>query len=290
MSPEPVPGWPASRLAEGPVWDAQAGQLVWVDTPGGMLHRGDPVRGECLCSHVGAPVSVAIPRRDGGWLLGKADGLYHWDADTGLGERWVAIEEDRPGSRLNDGACDPAGRLWVGTMAADDAPGEAGLYRVDPDGDVRKMLDGVTISNGLGWSPDGTRFYYVDPPTGRVETFAFDAADGELGARETFVTFAPDDGGPDGLAVDAEGAIWVAMWGGGSVRRYTADGDLERVVELPVENVTSCAFGGVDGRTLFITTAQSDRGTTTDAGDPGPGHLFRYETWVTGAPVTPFAG
>ncbi len=165
----PVAGWPASRLAEGPVWDDDTGQLVWVDVTGGMVHRGDPIGGTCACADVGAPVSLAVPRRHGGWLIGKADGLHRWDPASGLGERWVAIEDDMPGNRLNDGACDPAGRLWVGTMADDAAPGAGALYRVDADGGVARMLDGVTISNGLGWSPDGTRFYYIDTPTRRVE-------------------------------------------------------------------------------------------------------------------------
>lgn len=286
----PVAGWPASRLAEGPVWDDSSGQLLWVDVPGGMVHRGDPVGGTCVCADVGAPVSLAVARRDGGWLIGKADGLYRWDPGSGLGQRWVAIEADRPENRLNDGACDPAGRLWVGTMASDAATGAGALYRVDADGVVARMLDGVTISNGLGWSPDGARFYYVDTPTGRVDTFAFDVAGGELGQRETFIAFTSDDGDPDGLAVDAEGAIWVAMWGGGTVRRYTPDGVLDHVVELPAANVTSCAFGGQDGTTLFVTTAQADGGTTTEAGEPGPGHVFAYPTRVAGAPVTRFAG
>jgi sugar lactone lactonase YvrE len=156
---------------------------------------------------------------------------------------------------MNDGACDRAGRFWAGTMALDERPGAGALYRLDRDGRVETMLRPVTISNGIDWTGDDRRMYFIDSPTQSVDLFDFDATTGAIANRRTFVRIPPDAGVPDGLTVDAGEGVWVALWGGGAVHRYTPDGALDCVVRLPVTHPTSCAFGGDDLRDLYITTA-----------------------------------
>ncbi len=184
--------------------------------------------------------------------------------------------------RLNDGACDPAGRFWVGSMALDERPGAAALYRFTPGDGLEQVLDGVGLSNGIGWSPDGERMYYIDSLTYRVDVFDFDVAAGTISGRRPFVSVDPSDGIPDGLVVDDEGGVWVALFGGGAVRRYTPDGALDRVLELPVEKVTACCLGGDDGRSLYVTTA------SLGVDDPLAGSVFVARVDVPGPPARPF--
>ena len=194
---------------------------------------------------------------------------------------------DEPGVRMNDGGCDPQGRFWCGTMAYDARPGGGSLYRVEPDGSFATALAGVTISNGLGWSADGASAFYVDSPAGGIDSFAFDGARGELGERRRFAEIESHLGLPDGIAVDAEGGVWVALWDGGEVRRYAADGSLDAVVPLPCGRVTACAFGGDDLAELFITTSRLE---LAEGVDPQGGSLFHCEPGVRGQPVLEFAG
>ena len=176
--------------------------------------------------------------------------------------------------RSNDGACDAAGRFWIGTMALDLTPGAGALYCYD--GKLRRVLDGVTLSNGLGWTRDDTQMYYIDSTEQRVDVFDFELASGQLDKRRPFVSIDRSDGIPDGLTVDHEGGVWVALYGGSCVRRYDERGRLDAVVEVPAENVTSCCFGGDDGRSLFVTTAAPDGNVyVTQPGVSGPSaHVF----------------
>ena len=188
--------------------------------------------------------------------------------------------------RMNDGGCDPDGRFYCGSMAYDETPGAGSLYRLDPDGTTTVVLSGVTISNGLAWSPDGTRAYYVDTPTRRVDVFDYDPGTGLTGRRPWAVV--PDGPGvPDGLTVDADGGVWTALWGGGAVCRFTGAGQLDGVVELPVPRVTACAFGGPALTTLYVTTSRLQ--TDTDR-YPAAGAVFAVDVGVRGLPVRPFAG
>jgi sugar lactone lactonase YvrE len=190
-----------------------------------------------------------------------------------------------PGVRMNEGGCDPDGRFWCGSMAYDQQPGAASLYRLDPDGTVTVAVGGVTISNGLEWSPDGSLAYYDDTPTHQIAVFDY-AAESGLTGRRTFVQLADDDN-PDGLTVDAEGAVWVALYGAGVIRRYTADGRLDGVVEVPAAQVTACTFGGPRLDRLYITTSREN--LPPDA-DPLAGALFAVAPGVAGRPVREFAG
>jgi sugar lactone lactonase YvrE len=185
---------------------------------------------------------------------------------------------------MNEGGCDPDGRFYCGSMAYDKRPGGAAIYRLDPDLSVRVVVEGVTISNGLEWSPDGTLAYYNDTDTFRVDVFDYDREAGLTGRRPFAETGLAR---PDGLTVDAEGGVWVALSNGGAVRRYTPEGALDEVVELPVTKVTACTFGGPKLDELFITTSREG----LEPGDEPPaGSLFRAAVGVEGLPVREFAG
>jgi sugar lactone lactonase YvrE len=183
---------------------------------------------------------------------------------------------------MNDGACDRAGRFFAGTMAEDEATPAGALYRLDPDHVVTRLVAGVTVSNGIGWSPDERLMYYVDSPTRRVDVFDYDPATGAIEGRRPFASLPPGDAVPDGLTVDAEGGVWVALWGGSAVHRYDRAGRLDRVLEIPSVNVTSCAFGGAGLDQLYVTAAAGPGETE--------GALYRWPAGVPGQPAHPYRG
>ncbi|AXB42894.1 SMP-30/gluconolactonase/LRE family protein [Amycolatopsis albispora] len=264
---------------EGPVWWQDT--LVWVDMLAGDVLSMDST-GQVTRAHVGSVAAALRPRRSGGWVLATERGFALADELTGpitpLGPLWI---DD--GIRMNDGGCDPDGRFYCGSMAYDARPGAGALFRLDPGGDVERVLGGVTISNGFAFSPDGTTAYYVDTPTGRIDAFDYSSQDGLTGRRE-FVKVEPP-GDPDGITVDAEGGVWVALWGGSAVRRYDAGGVLDAVIDLPVSQVTACTFGGPGLTRLYITTSQQDA-----APDHRAGAVFAAEPGVAGLPALTFAG
>jgi sugar lactone lactonase YvrE len=274
---------PLVHHGEGPVWSRRWGGLRWVDMLAGdvMSLRDD---GEVERRHVSDVVAVLRPRSSGGAVLGIERGFALEDADgtiTRLGELW----EDA-GVRMNEGACDPDGRFYCGSMATDRRAGGGSVYRLDPGGEVSVVLPEVTISNGLAWSPDGALAYYVDTETYRVDLLDYDPVDG-LSGRRPFVEVTPAHGRPDGLTVDAEGGVWVALNGGGAVHRYDPSGVLDEVVEVPARKVTACTFGGGSLESLFITTSREHLAAGED---PLAGSLFQADTGVTGLPVHEFAG
>jgi sugar lactone lactonase YvrE len=191
---------------------------------------------------------------------------------------------------MNDGKCDERGRFWAGTMACDARPGRGALYRLDPAYSVSCVLRGLSIPNGVDWSSDGRTMYFADSGERRIDCFDWDAETGTIAGRRPFVGFGRDEGVPDGLTVDAEGYLWVAMWGGWCVRRYAPDGQLARVVEVPVARVSSCAFGGPDLRDLYITTASGGLDAAERERQPDAGGVFRLRTDVSGRPPNSFAG
>jgi sugar lactone lactonase YvrE len=275
-----------ASLGEGPVWDAATNQLVWVDIDLGTVHRFRPGDQQTTAIHVGQEVGCAVPRAGGGLMLAMRDGFAALPRDGRSAELVAAVESDRPGSRMNDGACDGRGRFWAGTMSRTGGSCDAGLYRLDPDLRVMRVLGGVSVSNGIGWSPDHRSMYYVDSPLGRVDVFDFDIDTGALAGRRTLVDVPSEHGMPDGLAVDAEGFVWLALFGGGAVQRFGPDGRPDGRLELPVSRVTSCCFGDPDLSTLYITTAS--RGG--EPPEPLAGALFACRPDVAGLPATPFAG
>jgi sugar lactone lactonase YvrE len=277
-----------ARLGEGPIWDVETGELVWVDILGRRVHRYRPDDGATRAFATPSDVGAVALRADGGLVLALADGFWACASDgTGL-HRVATLPGEPEGTRMNDGAVDPAGRFWAGTMASDGRPGMGSLYRLDADGSVTTILRGVGTSNGIDWSPDSRSMYYIDTPTHRVDVFDFDVATGELDGRRPLVTM--DDASPDGMTVDAEGCLWVATWGGASVRRYTPGGALDRVVRLPVSQVTSCAFGGSALDQLYVTSAWDGLTEDARAAEPEAGSLFRAEPGMRGRPPFRFAG
>ncbi|MFD7246129.1 SMP-30/gluconolactonase/LRE family protein [Streptomyces massasporeus] len=240
-----------AELGEGPTWDAATGRLLWIDILGSRLHTYDPATGRRAVRRTEQHIGAVKPRAGGGLVLNLRDGVGLLDPDGGF--RWLH-HDPVPGRRANDAAVAPDGTLWTGTMRYDEAPGGGTLSRVTGDGSVDVVLDDVAVSNGTGWSPDGRLMYYIDSPTRRIDVF--DHADGRITGRRALAEIEEDAGFPDGLTVDAEGCVWVALWQGSAVRRYTPDGELDRVIELPVPLVTACAFGGADLSDLYITTAR----------------------------------
>ena len=271
--------------AEGPCWAASWGGLRWVDMlAGDVLSLGED--GRVLRAHVGDVVACVRPRATGGAILAVERGVALEDPDGTVHPAELLWQS--PDVRMNEGGIGPDGAFWVGSMAYDQAPGAAALYRVAPDLAWEPVLTEVTISNGIVWSPDGTLAYYNDTPTGKVDVFDW-SADGGLRNRRTFVVPRLDDGEahPDGLTVDAEGAVWVALHGAGQVHRYTADGALDTVVEVGARQTTACCLGGEDLRTLYITTSRENLAADEE---PAAGSLFAVRVAVPGLPVLPFAG
>ncbi|HYB86773.1 MAG TPA: SMP-30/gluconolactonase/LRE family protein [Streptosporangiaceae bacterium] len=272
---------PRAALGEGPCWEAAEGALYWTDIPARRVHRL-AADGTHTSWDAGQPVGAVVPRAGGGLALAAKDGFWALDPATGGLALLAHVEADVPGNRMNDGACDGAGRFFAGTMAEDESPGAGTLYRLDPDHAVTPMLPGVSISNGIGWSPDESLMYYVDSLAHSLDIFDYDPASGAIANRRVLASIGDGEAIPDGLAVDSRGDIWVAVWGGSAVLRYGPDGRLKQTLEIPAAHVTSCAFGGPGLATLYITTA--------DGPGRGAGALFACQTGATGLPASPFRG
>jgi sugar lactone lactonase YvrE len=272
---------PMSSLGEGPIWDARDQSLYWVDIPASRIHQ-IAADGSLRSWDTGQPVGTVVPRASGGLVVAVRDGFMALDPETGELTMLAEVERDRPDNRMNDGACDRAGRFYAGTMADDESPAAGALYRLDPDLSVTRLLTGVGISNGIGWSPDERLMYYIDSHAHRVDVFDYDPATGEIDGRRPFA--AVGDGGvvPDGLTVDADGGVWVAVWGGYAVLHHDPAGKVTGSVDVPAARVSSCVFGAPGLDRLYITTAAG----------PGEsaGALFVCEPGVTGQPSHPFRG
>lgn len=270
---------------EGPCWSESWGGLRWVDMlAGDVLSFGEAGRIERR--HVGDVVACVRPRAAGGAVLAVETGVALEDPD-GTVRPPVPLWE--PGAvRMNEGGVGPDGAFYVGSMAWDQAEGAATLYRVQPGLRWEPVLEGVTVSNGIGWSPDGSRAYYNDTPTGKIDVLDWTPAGG-LTNRRTFVVPELEEGDvhPDGLTVDSEGAVWVALHGAGRVHRYTASGELDTVVEVGARQSTACCLGGDDLRTLYITTSRENLRADEE---PAAGSLFSVRVDVPGLPVLPFGG
>lgn len=274
---------PVAFHAEGPVWATSWGGLRFVDMFAGdvlAVHTGADISRR----HVGTIAAAVRPRRGGGAVIAVERGFV-LEEPTGQLNALPQLWAD-PTLRMNEGGCDPDGRFYCGSTAYDQAQGRGSLYRLDAQGTASLQLAGVTISNGLGWSPDGSVAYYADTATRRVDMFDY-SREGGLTSRRPFVAIADGAGGPDGLTVDAEGSVWVALYGGSAVHRYRPDGVLDGVVELPVTNVTACTFGGDGLDELFITTSREHLAAGVQ---PSAGSLYTCRPGVVGLPVLPFAG
>jgi sugar lactone lactonase YvrE len=279
-----------SEVAEGPVWDTSRGLLWWVDIPVGQVHAVDPSTGARTWFDVGDPVGAVGLTGSGGLVLALVDGFALTGAD---GQNLTRLPGfiDRTAVRFNDGKPDPWGNFCAGTMAWDETGNPPGsLYRLSPDGTVTELFGDVGLSNGLDWTDDRRLFYYADSNIGRVDLFDTHPDTGALSGRRPFVTVPEADYVPDGLTLDAEGCLWLAVWESGELRRFTPDGRLDTVVRLPARQVTSAAFGGPDLGTLYITTARQGYTDADRREQPHAGDIFACTPGVTGRPPNLFRG
>ncbi len=264
--------------AEGPFWHDD--RLGWVDIMAGRLwvagYDGTALT-EPSSYDAGRPLGAAVPHTEGGWVLAAGAGFCRLGEDGTLTPLTGDLA-DASAVRMNDGKCDPAGRFWAGTMDYEESRPIASLLVFD--GEARTVLDGVTISNGLAWAADRRTMYYIDTPTGRVDAFDYDEATGTVSHRRPVVEV--EGGHPDGMTLDDEGFLWVALWGGGAVHRYDPEGRLAATVRLPVTNVSSCCFGGPGGATLFVTTSRHGLTPERRDAEPDAGRIFRVDPGVTG--------
>jgi sugar lactone lactonase YvrE len=270
------------ELGEGPSWEVATGRLSFVDILAGRVYVADPERVVDVLE-VGAHVGAALPAAGGGYLVVRRDGFVRLESD-GTEEPLALPLRDQPELRFNDGKCDPTGRAWAGTMPYEQSVGRGVLYRLQ-GGEAIEAVTGVGLSNGLGWSPDSRTMYFIDTRAARIEAFDFDVASGTLGARRTLVDLAGAEGMPDGMCVDDEGCLWVAMWDGWEVRRYAPDGRQVGSARLPVGRPTSCCF--VDD-VLVITSAAHGLGDRDLAGQPHAGAVFAIRPGVSGPGATPW--
>lgn len=278
-------------VGEAPFWDGRTYTLTWVDILAGTVHSYRPASDGTLKTHtIGQEVGAAVPRTAGGLVLAVRDGIVTLDPSSGILEAVAPIEADNPDNRMNDAACDPMGRLWAGTCAFDLTHANGALYRVEADGEYMTSLDHVTLSNGIAWSPHGRLMYYTDSLTQRVDVFDYDLESGSATHRRPFVEIPADAGLPDGLTVDSEGGVWVALWDGGALRRYDAAGILDRTLELPVQKVTNCVFGGPDLETLYITTGAIGLTDADLRAQPHAGSVFSCRPGVAGLSGNFFGG
>lgn len=279
-----------AQLGEGPVWDEASSQLVWVDIIACSVHRFTPDTGADETTDVGQPVSSVATRTAPGLVLAMRDGFGVLDTGTGDLQMIAGAEAHVTGNRMNDGKCDSAGRFWAGTMAFDQAPAAGALYRLNRDHSVETMIQDVSISNGLCWSTDDRSMYYIDSPTQGVDVFDFDLASGGLSNRRRVIDIPKEAGLPDGMTIDEQGFLWVALYGGGVVRRYSPEGELDRTVKLPAAQITSCTFGGSDFGDLYITSATQELSEPSLDAQPHAGALFVCRPGPTGLPANRYAG
>lgn len=278
---------PVSHHGEGPFWDASTSRILFMDVLVGDIIAVDSTGG-LTRYEVPSPVATVVRRRRaGGFVIATGDGLITADDELATFQQIVRII-DAPTIRTNDGGCDPLGGFVIGTMSYDEQRGAGTVYRVAPDHQVVELLSPVSISNGVQWSTDGTRVYYIDTPTRRVDAFDVDPETGSWTGRRTQIDVSDSPGYPDGLAIDEENGLWVAMWGGGAINHYDATGRLVERIALPgITQASSCAFGGDERNMLYITTSRQG---LPDDQEPSAGALFVVHTDSRGAIATEFAG
>ena len=278
-------------LGEGPVWDARARRLYWVDIKGRRLAWLEPADGRTGGVDLDRQVTAVAPRLGGPGLVAATEtGVGVLDPASGVYDQRVDPESDRPHNRANDGNVDLAGRFWFGTMDDRERGAAGALYRLDPDWTCTRILDGLGISNTLVCSPDGAILYVADSLAGTIDSLAIDPVTGAAGQRRPFISTKGQGCAPDGSAVDVDGCVWNAQWGGARIVRYAPDGSVDRVVAMPVDQPSSCAFGGDDLATLYITTARKGLTDETLARQPLAGSLLSMRPGVTGLRLPPFGG
>ncbi|SDO19236.1 SMP-30/gluconolactonase/LRE family protein [Alkalicoccus daliensis] len=272
-----------ARLAEGPFWDKEQQQLIWVDIEGKTVNFLDPL-GENEAHPVEQRVGVAVLSEKGYLYLGMDHGFYRYDRESRKLTQISDPEEELPGNRFNDGKCDPLGNFWAGTMVLEGEEGNASLYKMDTQETVTTEITDLTISNGLVWDEKKELMYFIDTPTHQIRAYPFDFNRGVINGEAKIVFEVPDDfGHPDGMTMDREGMLWVAFFDGGCVRRIDPEeGKVLEKIDVPASNVTSCCFGGSEMDELFITTAREGKSEEELAEEPHAGGIFRVKPGVKG--------
>ena len=279
-----------SIIGESPSWDLARRALYWVDIKRPAVFRWEPELGQTGHWPMPKPIGCVAPAKSERLIFADAEGPGFLDLSSGEIVRIASPEEDMPLNRFNDGKIDRAGRFWAGTMD-DQCRGPTGsLYRLDANLSIHRMVTGFICSNGMGWSPDNQIMYFTDSMVRTIWAYDYELSTGELGARRVFAQLSDGDGMPDGLTVDSEGGVWVAIWDGWRVVRYLPSGAIDKEIPLPIQRPTSCTFGGADLKTLFVTSACLDLSWQSLRAGSLAGALFAIRTEVVGLPETDFAG
>jgi len=276
-------------LGEGPLWDAARGRMCWVDIRRSTMHWLEHGNGRTGAWQLRSRVSAMAMRKGGELLLATEHGFATFNPDTAKMELVHHPEPDRKWNRPNDGHSDAKGRFWVGTMDDRQKTRSGAVYRLDPDWSCTRVLDGLGIPNTVLLTPDCRQFYLADSRENELYRFDVDSS-GTLGERRTFAATKMGNATPDGSALDVQGYLWNAQWGGWRVVRYAPDGSVDKIVRMPVEQPTSCAFGGDDLTTLYVTSARDGLSPEALEGQPLAGSLFAFRPGVKGAPIVPFGG
>ncbi|MCY1723446.1 SMP-30/gluconolactonase/LRE family protein [Prolixibacteraceae bacterium Z1-6] len=279
-----------SELGEGAIWNYKTGELMWINIKGKILNFYNPLTANNKEMLTGQMIGTVVPSESGDVLVALQNGIYALNVKTGSKKLLIDPEADLPNNRFNDGKCDPAGRFWAGTMSTADEKNAGALYRFDPDTTIHTMIENVSISNGIVWSADKTKMYYIDTPTQKVMGYNYDNETGEISNPKTAVEVPSEMGFPDGMTIDEEGNIWVALWGGAAVACWNPEsGELIRTIDVPAKNVTSCAFGDDDLGTLYITTAREATSDEDLVKYPNAGGVFKIRPGVKGVEAFFFA-
>ncbi len=280
-----------SALGEGAIWNYKTGELIWVNITDKILNFYNPKLKNNKEMLTGQMIGTVVPAESGKMIVALENGLYQLDPKSGSKILIANPEENIPGNRFNDGKCDPAGRFWAGTMSTEGKQQAGALYRLNADSSVHKMIDNVGTSNGIVWSLDYTKMYYIDTPTRKVMAWDYNSETGEISNPKTAIEVPQEMGYPDGMTIDADGNVWIALWGGAAVACWNPEsGELLRTIDVPAKNVTSCAFGDEDLGTLYITTAR--QGTSDEELEkfPHAGGVFKTRPGVKGVEAFFFKG
>lgn len=280
-----------SALGEGAIWNYKTGELIWVNITDKILNFYNPKLKNNKEMFTGQMIGTVVPNESGKMMIALENGFYQFDPETGSKNLIANPEENISGNRFNDGKCDPAGRFWAGTMSTEGKSQAGALYRLNADGSVHKMIDNVGTSNGIVWSLDHTKMYYIDTPTRKVMAWDYNNETGEISNPKTAIEVPQKMGYPDGMTIDADGNVWIALWGGSAVGCWNpVTGELLQTIDVPAKNVTSCAFGDEDLGTLYITTAR--QGTSDEELEkfPHAGGVFKTRPGVKGVEAFFFKG
>ncbi|WP_430412112.1 SMP-30/gluconolactonase/LRE family protein [Kordia sp.] len=273
----------AAALGEGAIWNHETNELYWIDIEGKSLNMLDPKTKQNRSFSTASQIGTVVPKNKDEALIALVDGIYTMNLNTGQTKVFADMKEALTGCRLNDGKCDPAGRFWVGSMNWQQEKGKATLFSVQNDGSVTTKIDSVTISNGIVWTKDKKTMYYIDTPTSQIKAYDYDNATGNISNERVAVEVASDLGFPDGMTIDEEDMLWVGMWNGNAVIRFNpTTGKMLQKIEVPAHNITSCAFGGDNLETLFITSAKLDMTDEELKKYPLAGSVFKVNTGIKG--------